>query len=194
MPNPTTDESQKTLLKVVGFGLLGVGAVCFFDLWPMYQATKGQPSFSISIKGTALGWFILAFSIPAALPTSVTGLSWGKPTAETKERHARNAKLIFGVCAAVTVLLTGVTKAAKGIAQFLTQTDTMRINHSCEVQCMSPFRCRSRSGWKVRWRPKVTVPPASMCAISCGKSRRGRLDLASIPASLMPATAAHRAR
>jgi hypothetical protein len=109
MPSTTTDESQKTLLKVIGFALLGVAAVCFFDLWPMYEAAKGEPSFSITIKGMALGWFILVFSIPAALPTSLTGLSWGKPTPQTKERHVRNAKIIFGLCAAVTLVMTGLT-------------------------------------------------------------------------------------
>ena len=88
MATDTTAESEKTLLKVLGVAALGVAAVGFFDLWPMYEAAKGEPSFSITIKGMALGWFILVFSIPAALPTHMTGLSWGKPTPETKARHA----------------------------------------------------------------------------------------------------------
>jgi hypothetical protein len=47
MPSDPTADSEKTLLKVLGFAALGVAAVGFFDLWPMYEAAEGEPSFSV---------------------------------------------------------------------------------------------------------------------------------------------------
>jgi hypothetical protein len=93
----TPAAPAKIALQKLGFFAVGIGAVAFFDLWPIYQANTNTPQLSLSLKGILIGWMAFCVSLVAMLPERI-GITWTRPPGQVASAaETQRIKVILGV-------------------------------------------------------------------------------------------------
>jgi hypothetical protein len=104
---PTVAAESENPLKIkLGLLAAGLGAIAFFDVWPIIQVSNHVPEISVSYKGMFVGWWALTLALMAMLPERM-GFIWkrtkGKPPITLRE------KILFFAATAIGIGMTVLT-------------------------------------------------------------------------------------
>lgn len=95
--------------KKLGFLVVGVAAIAFFDLWPLCQVSNHVEHVVVSMKGIFIGWMALCIALVAMLPERI-GIAWERPKGQAaSDSEKMRIKVLALAAVGVGVGMTAIT-------------------------------------------------------------------------------------